>query len=114
MIVLKFMQNSKGKKLNKNLGSNKLMCYVYLPVLPAKMGEGVLGSNSGGVKPLGASLVSVAAAALPSAAAAARIEWWREAGLEAKVTAEGCLKEVVRRVSMGFAEEREDGEKRVA
>lgn len=36
-------------------------------MLPAKMGEGVLGSKVGGVKPAGASFVS---AAFPSAAAA--------------------------------------------
>ena len=36
-------------------------------MLPAKIGEGVLGSKVGGVKPVGASFVS---AALPSAAAA--------------------------------------------
>ena len=36
-------------------------------MLPAKIGDGVLGSKVGGVKPVGASFVS---AALPSAAAA--------------------------------------------
>lgn len=90
-------------------------------MLPANIGEGVFGSNSGGVKPLGASAVSVAsvlplgvstasvASALPSAAAA-RIEW-RKTGFEEKESAEGCLKEEDRRGSMAFAEDREDGEK---
>lgn len=39
-------------------------------MLPAKIGEGVFGSNSGGVKPTGASSLVGASAAFPSAAAA--------------------------------------------
>lgn len=71
-------------------------------MLPAKIGEGVFGSNSGGVKPAGASAVSAAGAggagagaACPSAAAA--LMKWRVAGLAENESVEDDLKEDDRR-----------------
>lgn len=78
-------------------------------MLPAKIGEGVLGSNSGGVNPTGAALAGASAGASAASPAAALIVRWETQNLSClglvKERVEDCFHGTVTR-SPDFEAER--------